>query len=103
MRKLTPEEREQLQAKLNEQSMKQAKKEQELRKHEKNLRTRKSVGNSPRPALQLLPFFGQMKAAAHYGISQPAPVGKGQEMEGQKRKERTGRAPGMRQMKLTEE
>ena len=103
MRKLTPKEREQLQAKLDEQSVEQAKKEQELRKHEKNVRTPKSVSNSPRPVLQLLPFFGPTEAATHHDISQPAPGGKGQELEEQKRKKRTGRGPGLRQMKLTEE
>ena len=104
MRKLTPEEKKQLQAMLEKQSIEQAKKEQELLKHRKSLRMLKSVKDD-------LPSFGLMGHDVSHGligavvqrdVSQPSPGSKGQELEERKRKKRTGSGSRLKQIELTE-
>ena len=100
MRKLTPEERKQLQAKLDEQSVEQAEKEQKYWKHRKRMQT---VNQMKKGSGAVSALAGLAGAAAQHDMSTSSLESKGKELEGQKRKKRTGRGPGLKQMKLTAE
>ena len=92
-KKMTPEEKKQLQAMLDKQNMEQSEKEQELLKHKKNLKTIKRLEDRS----------GVFVTVAHHDISLPASGSRLKELERRKRKKRAGKGPGLKQMKLTEE
>lgn len=97
MRKLTPEEREKLQAMLDKQSVEQAEKELKLLK--RNLVVRRKRGSPIQESEQNAAHMPWNKAQVSMLRS------KGQKLidEGQKRQKRTGKGPRLKQMKLTEE
>ena len=84
-KKLTPEEKEQLQAMLDKQSMERAKTEQKLSKQRKSLIAR-MAGASP---LQ--------------DVASSSARGRGQELARRMRMKRVDKRPVLKQMKLTEE
>lgn len=97
MPKLTPEDKEQLQAILCQQSLEHAKKRQKLQKHKRDLRTIKTLEDS-----SSVPVLGRMAGAVGSSL---LPGSRGQELERrlEKRKQRTGTSPELRQIELTEE
>ncbi len=100
-KKMTPEEKEQLQAMLDKQSMEQAEKEQEFLKHKMKMKTIKNLKDGSGAVSALL--GGVAGAAAHHDMSLPTSGSRAKELERRKRKNRAGKGPGLRQMKLTEE
>jgi len=87
-KKLTPEEKKQLQAMLDK---------QRLLEHEKNMKTLKDLKGSS----VAVPGFHDVHFKPRRAFTTPGSRAK--ELERRKRKERAGKGPGLRQMKLTEE
>lgn len=84
-KKLTPEEKEQLQAMLDKQGMEQAKKEQKFSKRKKSL------------------IAGMIESSPLQDMTSSSARGRGQELARRMRMKRVDKRPVLKQMKLTEE